>query len=106
MGGRGSGKPKAALLKLDGTQTDLLGNVTQTDFFKFLKLPAEHYANLEIEMTPEQALKFRNHIVRMKIGTSAIIPKLCGGHLCPERQCPFHEGKNWPISLPCVIEEN
>jgi hypothetical protein len=106
MGGKGSGKPKAALMKLDGTQTDLLGNVTETDFFKFLKLPSEHYADLEKTMTPEQALKFRNHIVRMKVGTSAIIPMLCGGPNCPVKHCPFHEGKNWPLSAQCPIESN
>lgn len=106
MGGKGSGKPKAALLKLDGTQTDLLGNVSETDFFKFLKLPSEHYASLEKEMTPEQALKFRNHIIRMKVGTSAIIPMLCGGQRCPVKHCPFHEYKNWPLGQPCPIESN
>jgi hypothetical protein len=106
MGGTGSGTPKAALLKLDGTQTDLLGNVTETDFFKFLKLPSEHFANLEKEMSPEQALKFRNHIIRMKVGTSAIIPMLCGGSRCPVKHCSFHAYKNWPISEPCPVEGN
>lgn len=77
MGGNGSGRPKAELLKLDGTQIDHMGKVTQTDFFKFLELPAEHNANLEKIMTPEQALKFRNHVVRMKVGTSAMMPMLC-----------------------------
>ena len=101
MGGEGSGKPKAELLKLNGTQLDHIGKVTPTDFFKFLALPAEHNANLEKVMTPEQALKFRNHIVRMKVGTSAMIPMLCGGDRCPVKQCPFHDKKNWPIAEQC-----
>jgi hypothetical protein len=104
MGGKGSGTPKAALLKLDGTQVDKLGVVTETDFFSFLQLPAEHYANLEIEMTPEQALKFRNHIIRMKVGTSAIIPMVCGGPRCPVKLCPFHETKTWPLASQCPLE--
>ena len=104
MGGNGSGKPKAELLKLDGTQIDHMGNVTHTDFFKFLELPAEHNANLEKTMTPAQALKFRNHIVRMKVGTSAIMPMYCGGPKCPNKLCPFFDTKNWPIGSSCPIE--
>jgi len=106
MGGKGSGTPKADLMKLDGTAIDLHGNVTQTDFFSFLNLPAEHYANLEKTMTADQALQFRNHIVRMKVGTSAMMPKLCGGPDCPVEQCPFHAGKNWPLAEQCPIEGN
>jgi hypothetical protein len=104
MGGEGSGKPKAELLKLDGTQLDHIGNATKTDFFKFLELPAEHNADLAKVMTPAQALKFRNHVVRMKIGTSAMIPMLCGGPKCPVKQCPFHDNKNWPLAKPCPVE--
>ncbi len=101
MGGEGSGTPKAALLRLDGTQIDHQGNISQTDYFKFLELPDEHNAKLDKIMTPAQALKFRNHIVRMKVGTSAIIPMLCGGNRCHVKQCPFHEEKNWPIAEAC-----
>lgn len=102
----GSGKPKAEILKLDGTQIDKDGNVTQTDFFKFLELPAKHAADLEVSMSPEQALTFRNHIIRMKVGTSAMIPMLCGGPKCPVKQCPFHEGSNWPTAKQCPLESN
>lgn len=106
MGGRGSGQSKAELLKLDGTEIDIHGKVTKGDFFSFLNLPAEHYANLEKTMTADQALAFKNHIVRMKVGTSAMMPMLCGGDQCPNRQCPFHVGKNWPLSESCPIESN
>jgi hypothetical protein len=106
MGGSGSGTPKAALLKLDGTQVDALGNVSKTDFFNFLELPRQQLAKLEKTMTPEQALKFRNHIVRMKVGTSAAIPMLCGGKKCPNKSCPFHDGQDYPISDPCPVEAN
>lgn len=101
MGGEGSGTPKAELLKLDGTQIDHQGVVSKTDYFNFLQLPAEHNARLDKVMTPEQALKFRNHVVRMKVGTSAIIPMLCGGTKCPMKQCPFHAEKNWPLAEQC-----
>lgn len=106
MGGEGSGKPKAEMIKLDGTQIDLHGNTTQSDFFNFLKLPGDHYVNLEKVMSTEQALAFRNHISRMKVGTSAMMPMLCGGLECPVKQCPFHVGRNWPIAEQCPIESN
>lgn len=107
MGNKNSGTPKAALLKLDGTQTDLLGNVSETEFFKFLKLPSEHYSNLEKELTPQQALSFRNHVVRMKYGTCAAMPMKCaGGTLCPVKDCPFTESKSWPLTESCPIESN
>jgi len=106
MGGKGSGTPRAALLKLDGTQIDKHGNEAETDFFSFLNLPAEHNANLEKVLTPKQALKFRNHIVRMRVGTSAAIPMLCGGARCPVKQCPFNDEKNWPLAEQCPIESS
>ncbi len=106
MGGKGSGTPKAALLKLDGTQIDLDGNISKTDFFKFLDTPLQQYKDLEMGMTPQQALKFRNHIVRMRVGTSAAIPMRCGGKKCPILSCPFHDGGGYPIAEPCPIEGN
>lgn len=104
MGGTGSGTPKAELLRLDGTQIEKDGSVSKTDFFKFLELPIEHAANLEKVMTPAQALKFRNHLVRIKTGVSAAMPYMCGGPKCPNKQCPFHETKTWPLSENCPIE--
>lgn len=101
MGGSGSGKSKAEILKLDGTEIDKYGKVTKGDFFNFLKLPADHMANLEKTMSAEQALAFKNHVVRMKVGTSAMIPMICGAAACPMRQCPFHTMKNWPAGEQC-----
>jgi hypothetical protein len=106
MGGKGSGTPKAALMKLDGTQIDFQGNISETDFFKFLETPVQQFHNLEKSMTAEQALKFRNHIVRMRVGTSAAIPMLCGAKRCPNKTCPFHDGGGYPIAEPCPIEGN
>ena len=106
MGGEGSGTPKAALLKLDGTQLDFQGNISKSDFFQFLETPVEQFRDLEKTMTPTQALKFRNHIVRMRVGTSAAIPMLCGAKKCPVKQCPFHDGGGYPIAEPCPIEGN
>lgn len=106
MGGTGSGMPKAALLKLDGTQIDHNGKISKSTFFDFLNIPLGEYADLEKAMTPEAALKFRNHVVRMNIGTSAAIPMLCPG---PEKcniglRCPFTVIKKYPVTEPCPLE--
>lgn len=104
-GTKKSGTPKAELLRLDGTQIDKHGNESHTDFFTFLDLPKQHNADLSTTMTPSQAIKFRNHIVKMRVGTSAAMPMLCGGESrCPVKTCPFHEEKNWPLAKQCPIE--
>lgn len=108
MGNENSGTPKAALLKLDGTQIDKEGNKSETNFFSFLDIPLDNYADLEKEMTPEAAIKFRNHVVRMSVGTSAAIPMLCGGpNKCiMGKRCPFNEIKKYPITQSCPVEMN
>lgn len=108
MGNKNSGIPSAALLRLDGTQVDTEGNITKTDFFNFLEIPLGDYSNLEKAMTPAAALKFRNHVVRMRYGTSAAIPMVCPGNKkCPMRnRCPFSEIQTFPIGEPCPLEVN
>lgn len=106
MGGKGSGMPNAALIRLDGTQVDHEGKITKSTFFDFLNIPLGEYSNLEKAMTPEAALKFRNHVNRMNVGTSAAIPMLCPG---PDKcnigpRCPFISIKKYPISEPCPLE--
>lgn len=101
MGGSGSGKPKGDLLVLDGTEI-IDDKITRTDFFSFLKTDLSDYSH--IKMTPQQALKFKNSVVRLKYGTSAAIPKYCTGELCSDKTCAFHDEKNWPIGQGCLIE--
>lgn len=106
MGGQGSGMPNAAIIKLDGTQIDKEGKVSKSTFFDFLNIPLGDYANIEKEMTPEAALKFRNHVNRMNVGTSAAIPMLCPG---PQKcnvgpRCPFKLIQKYPVSEPCPLE--
>lgn len=101
MGGSGSGKPKGELLVLDGTEL-VDGKLQKTDFFNFLKTDLSDYSH--ITMTPAQALKFKNSVVRMKHGTSAAIPMLCCGERCFNKLCAFHDEKNYPLSLQCLLE--
>jgi hypothetical protein len=98
--------PNASLLKLDGTQIDKDGKISKSTFFEFLNLPLGDYANVEKAMTPEQALKFRNQVFRMKIGTSAAIPMLCAGpEKCPiGKKCPLNPVGDYPITEPCIVE--
>lgn len=103
MGNKDSGKLKCEMIKLDGSMIHKDGKITRSNFFDFLELPVG--TQKDIQLTPDEAMRFRNHIVRMKIGTSAAVPMLCSGPKCPARHiCPFTESKNWPLTLPCVVE--
>jgi hypothetical protein len=106
MGGRGSGMPNASLLRLDGMQIDKEGNITKGNFFEFLNIPLGNYDSLEKSLTPEQALKFRNAVFRMKVGTSAAIPLMCAGpEKCPmAKKCPLNAVGKYPIAEACIVE--
>jgi len=101
MGGSGSGKPKGELMVLDGHEL-IDGKLEKTKFFDFLGTDLSDYSNTI--MSPDQALKFKNSIVRMKHGVSAVIPMICGGPKCPNKLCVFHDGKNWPLAKQCIYE--
>jgi hypothetical protein len=104
MGGSGSGTPKAAIIKLDNTEISKDGKVTKSNFFDFLNLPIGHQVDLDKALTGDQALQFRNLFIRMKIGTAAAIPMKCIAHKCPNKMCPFHETKSWPVTSICPLE--
>jgi len=101
MGGEGSGKPKGELMVLDGHAL-IDGKLEKSKFFDFLGTDLSDYSHTT--MTPDQALKFKNTIVRMKHGVSAAIPMICGGQKCPNKLCPFHDNKNWPLGKQCLVE--
>lgn len=101
--GKGSGTVDAVLLKLDGTKIKEDGSEEESDFFNFLQLPAGDYS--DIELTAEQARDLRNFAIRMRFGTSAMMPLKCiGGTKCPIKNCPFNSENNWPIGRPCPLE--
>jgi len=104
MGGSGSGKINAALMRLDGRRTNKDGTVEKTDFFDFLELPEGDYSH--IELTAEQATALKNTCLRFKFGTSAAIPLRCLGPKCVYKNCPFGIGekKNYPLAQSCPIE--
>ena len=101
MGGEGSGKPKGELLRLDGYEV-VDDKLQRSKFFDFLGTDLSDYSN--VTMTPEQALKFKNTVVRMKHGVSAAIPMICGGPQCPNKLCAFHNGGGYPLAQQCIYE--
>ena len=101
MGGNGSGKPKGELLFLDGREL-IDGKLQRTDFFNFLGTDLSDYS--DITMSPEQALAFKNSVIRMTHGVSAAIPLFCRGETCIDYLCPFHKEKNYPLGRACLVE--
>jgi hypothetical protein len=101
VGGNGSGRPKGELLVLDGREL-IDGKMQRTKFFDFLGTDLSDYSH--VTMTPKQALKFKNTVVRMKHGVSAAIPMLCSGPKCINKLCAFHDNKNWPLAKQCLLE--
>lgn len=102
MGGKNSGKPKGELLFLDGREM-INGKIQKTDFFNFLGMDLSDYSN--VQLTPEEALAFKNSMVRITHGVSAAIPLVCCGTSCINHLCPFHQSKNYPIlGKQCLFE--
>jgi hypothetical protein len=101
MGGVGSGTIDCEYITLAGDKTKD-GKITKSEFFKFLNTDLSDYSH--VKLTPAQAVKFKTQVIRMVHGTSAAIPMVCIGPLCPNKICPFHEEKNWPLTLQCLIE--
>ena len=114
MGGKGSGTLNASLVKLDGTLISKDGKESKTSFFDFLDIPLDDYS--DIEMSPEAAIKFRNTVIRMKVGMSAAMPLICSGpERCPHgKKCAFSEGIDsngkikgkFPLTHICPVENN
>jgi hypothetical protein len=99
-------KPKAALIKLDGTIIKTDGSSVKSNFFKFLELNPNDYS--DISFTPEEARKISTHLSHLSTGSSAAIPIICGGaKVCPfSFNCPFVEANKVPLGRPCLIEVN
>jgi hypothetical protein len=105
MGGEGSGKMDSiASVRLDGVAIHKDGSLSRTKLFEYLDIDLDDYS--DIELTPQEATRFMNHVRRMKTGLSAFMPKLCPGpHVCQlGSRCPFE--KRYPLSRPCPLETN
>lgn len=102
MGGKGSGEANGDLLFLDGRSLED-GKITKTKFFDFLATDLSDYS--DIKFTAEDALKFKNSVVRMGFGTSAAIPLRCSGKKCFNYLCPLHDSDTpYPLGRSCIYE--
>lgn len=101
MGGKGSGTLDCEYITLAGDKVKD-GQMTKSEFFGFLNTDLSDYSH--VKLTPEQAIKFKNQVIRMVHGTAAAIPMICTGDKCPNKICPFHDEHNWPLAQQCPIE--
>jgi hypothetical protein len=101
MGGKGSGSIDCEYITLAGDKFKD-GKVTKSEFFGFLNTDLSDYSH--VKMTPAQAVKFKNQVIRMSHGTSSAIPMICTGEACSNKICPFRDEKNFPLTLQCPLE--
>jgi len=100
--GLGSGKPKTDLVRLDNMNIYPDGSMERTTFFDFLKMDLSDYS--DIILTSEEALSFKNAVIRMSYGTSAAIPLKCSGERCMNYLCPLHKNGKYPLARQCIFE--
>lgn len=93
---------KTELVRLDNMAIDKEGKLSQIGFFNFLKMDLDDYS--DIVMTKEEAIAFKNSVVRMSYGTCAAIPLRCKGKTCINHFCPFHKKGIYPLAKSCYYE--
>lgn len=97
-----SREPKA-LVTLGGTAITTSGRLTRTNFFRFIGHDLDEYD--EIKVTPEQARKIHNHLLKLSTGSAAMVPMFCGGQRCPfKERCPLFAIQKHPMGKQCLIE--
>jgi hypothetical protein len=96
------GQPKSELIRLDSMAINEDGSLTKTQFFNFLNMDLDDYS--DVVLTREEAVAFKNSVVRMTYGTSAAIPLRCSGERCFNKLCPLHKSKKYPIAKQCMYE--
>ena len=102
MGGKGSGGPKGEIIHLDGTTISKNGKLEKTDFFNFLGMDLDDYS--DIQLTAEEAISFKNSVIKMSYATSAAVPLRCYGSSCINKSCVFHKYGKYPLTKGCLYE--
>jgi len=96
-------REKKEMVRFDGMALTKSGKLTKTNFFNFLKLDLDNYS--DIELTPDQAMKIHNHLLKMSTGSTAMTPLYCGGSVCPFRDsCTWYEMEKAPVGRRCPVE--
>jgi len=102
MGGKNSGGMKEGqIIKLDGSVIND-GKIEKSDFFNFLKMDLDDYS--DIQLTREEAISFKNSVIRMTYGTSVAMPLKCYGQTCINKSCIFHKSGKFPLTRACPYE--
>lgn len=100
-----SGYSKAVAYSLGGEVLNENGEISKTDFFKFLDLKnTEDYA--DITLTAEEADKFRKSIQAMSTGVQAVVPLRCPGKdICKfASHCELAKMNKAPVGRMCLPE--
>lgn len=98
-------KDKLVTVRLDGTGITKGGKEVRTKFFKILAQDLDDYS--DISFTKNEAIRINNHLSKLSTGSTAMVPLICGGSICPfAERCIFVEMGKPPIARACLLEVN
>lgn len=96
-------RPKDALVLKTNENTALTKETKRTAFLKIVSQDLDDYST--ITFTPEEVKKATAYVSRLKTGSAAVVPLLCGGERCPYKaKCPFFEMNKPPLGKQCLLE--
>lgn len=79
--------------------------VKHNKYFHILSNTLDDYS--DVQMTPEEARRFQRQMGLLATGSSATVPVLCQGDLCPwAERCPLWQIGKAPVGRQCLIELN
>ena len=93
-------KKKTALVSLKGVAMKEDGSLTKSKYFSILDNTIDDYS--DIVMTPDEAKRLQNVMMNLSHGSTAAMPVLCTGDLCPWRsRCVYYEMGKAPVGRQC-----
>jgi hypothetical protein len=88
---------------LGGTAVTESGKLTKSNYFRFLQHNLDDYDH--IQLSPEEAKKIHQHLLKLSTGATAMTPMYCAGPKCPfADRCPLQLINKAPIGKQCLIE--
>jgi len=94
---------KKELVTFGGIARTESGNLTRSNYFRFLNHNLDDYT--DIEFTPDEAKKVHTHLLKLSTGATAMTPMYCGGEICPFKdRCVFYQMDKAPVGKQCLIE--
>jgi hypothetical protein len=90
-------------LTLSGIGISEDGRMKKTKYLNLLAGTIDDYSDLIL--TKAEAMRVRNTVFHLKNGSSAAMPIICTGPLCPwATRCPLQQDNKAPIGRQCLIE--